>query len=148
MGSNDNIKITPIQKRTSGVYFLFKGDELLYVGQTKKVLARVFAHQTLDYDGYAFLEYHDSILDVAEAEYISKLNPRFNRQARAGALTMLSLRSKIKRENKGLRISIRKIKEIADSCGFKYGIVFKLDTFFSGSEYDIVLQKTKAFYAK
>jgi hypothetical protein len=80
----------PIEKRYNfGVYFLLKGDEVVYVGKSVNSEKRVFDHvgSEKDFDSYCFIpcesEYHDDLLDM-EAQYILKYLPKYNYMFGAG----------------------------------------------------------------
>lgn len=61
------------------VYFLLKGDEVVYVGKTTNGIGRVFAHmKEKDFDNIKIKRMPIDELDLAEARYISKYNPRYN----------------------------------------------------------------------
>lgn len=70
--------------RTSGVYFLFKGDDLVYVGQSVDVHARLKHHRgagflyTQWWDRVAVIECAPRRLEAMENAYILALKPRFN----------------------------------------------------------------------
>lgn len=63
------------------VYFLFKGKDVVYVGQTtESVEARVGTHsKTKDFDSYSFLELSNALEALKmEFEYIVHLSPKYN----------------------------------------------------------------------
>jgi len=66
-----------------GVYFLFDGNECIYVGQSRHVHVRVREHRTNNsakktFDSYAFLPVALKDLDAIEAHYIALMRPRLN----------------------------------------------------------------------
>ena len=63
----------------SGIYFLIKGMKVVYVGQSRSVFSRVSDHlKTKDFDGFSYIECHESILDILESLYIHVLSPPLN----------------------------------------------------------------------
>lgn len=70
-----------------GVYFLFMGEELVYVGQSIKVPARIGQHahfrmesgiNTQWWDRYAVIRCRPDELHDLEAAYILRYRPKFN----------------------------------------------------------------------
>lgn len=64
-----------------GIYFLFRGDEVVYIGQSIAVLGRVSQHvkeEVKIFDSYAFVEYDYRDLDRVEAFLIGKFDPEYN----------------------------------------------------------------------
>lgn len=69
----------------SGVYFLFEGNVLRYVGQSHRLAARIRFHQDerkLPFDSWAAVPVPRRFLDVVEALYIARYQPFFNRGVR------------------------------------------------------------------
>ncbi len=67
-----------------GVYFLFNGDDCVYVGQSTDIHGRVRSHKlqrdgAKDFDSYAFVEVNEGDLDSMESYYIFMLNPVLNK---------------------------------------------------------------------
>ena len=63
----------------SGVYFLIANDEVIYVGQSVNVYARLSQHASGKYfDRYAFIRCKPDILDKLESLYIHCLRPKLN----------------------------------------------------------------------
>jgi hypothetical protein len=67
-------------KLASGIYFLIKADEVVYVGQSLDTLHRIARHRRegRDFDRYACLECSPSAMDELEAHYIAAFAPRYN----------------------------------------------------------------------
>lgn len=66
---------------SSGIYFLVKGSEVVYVGQSTSVLSRIGTHildTNKDFDAFSFLSAPKKSLDLLETIYIKVLNPRLN----------------------------------------------------------------------
>lgn len=71
----------PIETAASGVYFLISGDEIVYVGQSRNVHARIASHMTTKtFDRVAVLRVAPDQLDFVESVYILALKPRLNGQ--------------------------------------------------------------------
>lgn len=68
-------------KHQAGIYFLFKGNECVYVGQSRKPHARVHDHiGVIDYDEFAILPCAADALNRTELHYIKKLMPKSNKK--------------------------------------------------------------------
>lgn len=66
-------------KQRSGLYFLIKDNEIVYVGQSSAVAQRVAAHRgVMDHDSYTFLPCEGAEANDLEAAYIIALQPRYN----------------------------------------------------------------------
>lgn len=68
----------------TGVYFLCDGDEVVYVGQSTNIPARIGTHihhraRTFDHDRVFCLGVPRGHLDRVEAELIDQLRPKYNR---------------------------------------------------------------------
>jgi hypothetical protein len=64
--------------KTSGVYFLLDGDEVVYVGQAVNVYSRIAQHTEKRFDRYAFVPCPVDALNRLESLYIHCLRPRLN----------------------------------------------------------------------
>lgn len=65
----------------SGVYFLFQGQEIVYVGQSADVLRRIGEHisdRLKVFDGVAFIPCQALNRVWMEEQYIKRLKPRYN----------------------------------------------------------------------
>lgn len=61
------------------IYFLIKNNEIVYVGQTIDLYARLSAHsREKDFDAYSFVECNIDELDALEILYIVKFKPKYN----------------------------------------------------------------------
>lgn len=70
-----------VERNKCGIYFLFDGNEVVYVGQSVNILARINVHLAQEkkaFDAFAFVEYPQDVLNEVEAAYIVKLCPRYN----------------------------------------------------------------------
>lgn len=66
---------------SSGIYFLVKDSEVVYVGQSTSVLSRIGTHvldPNKDFNSFSFLSAPKESLDLLETIYIKVLNPRLN----------------------------------------------------------------------
>ena len=72
-------------KKSSGVYFLLEGDEVVYVGQAANVYSRIGQHTDKRFDRYAFVPCAVDALDKLESLYIHCLRPRLNGNQRNDA---------------------------------------------------------------
>ena len=73
------------EKKTviQGIYFLFKGDELVYIGKSVNIYGRVNSHDQDDWDTYSYIEVdgyvRDFELSKLEKAYQLKYRPRYNK---------------------------------------------------------------------
>lgn len=79
----NELDLIPV-KRQRGIYFLYRGTELVYIGQTTHLLPRLGNHiddNSKEFDFYKFLEINGNInLDSIERDYIMKYKPIYNIQ--------------------------------------------------------------------
>jgi hypothetical protein len=78
------VQISQMDSRSSqpGVYFLWKGDTVVYVGQSKNVTERILQHihdRTKSFDGISFIPCGPSALLNKERFFIRALLPIHNR---------------------------------------------------------------------
>lgn len=76
------------------VYFLWRGDELLYVGQSACLENRIFSHERrrdgyqagvqIPFDRFTFLQTGKEAIDATETTYIQAYWPQYNRTAAGG----------------------------------------------------------------
>ena len=65
-----------------GVYFLFDGDEMVYIGQSRDILLRLRVHEadaTKPFDRWAYVDVPEKDLMDVEARYIRMFQPPYNR---------------------------------------------------------------------
>lgn len=65
-------------RNATGVYFLLIGDEVVYVGQSVNIYARLSSHHIRNFDRFAFVLCSVEMLDRLESLYIHCLRPRLN----------------------------------------------------------------------
>ncbi len=63
---------------TGKIYFLTKGDDVIYVGQSSNLKNRLGGHRDKDYDGISFISVPEHAMNDVEAHYIVKFNPELN----------------------------------------------------------------------
>lgn len=64
----------------SGVYFLIKDDEVVYIGQSTNVQSRISTgHKDKEYDEAFMLLIPEEYLQEVETAFIAALNPIYNR---------------------------------------------------------------------
>ncbi len=82
MNKLDVYKLRQYPKKLSGLYFLFKKDTLVYIGETTNFLARIGQHSTgrMDWDSYSFvpLELNPKSRRFLEWVLIYKYSPKYN----------------------------------------------------------------------
>jgi len=65
-----------------GIYFLYQGDDLIYIGRTKNIRSRVFQH-TVKHDFYSYIPCPEDILAQAEKMFLLEFNPPINCRTRS-----------------------------------------------------------------
>lgn len=83
MGLPDKAEIiaaaSPVPKTLSGVYFLIEDDEIVYVGQSGNVIARLQTHLlTKKFNKIAILPCEEKERATIEAKYIHLFQPKLN----------------------------------------------------------------------
>ena len=74
--ANDKINI----KSVRGIYFLFDGPTLVYIGQSENIFKRVPIHlETKKFDSWNYIEFVEEDLNILEAEFILKYKPKYNK---------------------------------------------------------------------
>ena len=81
--------------RISGIYFLFKGEELVYIGQSINIMGRINNHNIDEWDSYSYTEVPRWNLTTIEQQYIHKFKPR--RNARVASSTSPVIRNEFAR---------------------------------------------------
>jgi hypothetical protein len=79
-----------------GIYFLFDSDELVYVGQSVNVFARIGQHIGYkEFTHWTFINCNQHELDYLEVQYIWKFKPRLNSNTHKFLLGFEKLRKRI-----------------------------------------------------
>ena len=74
--ANNKINI----KSVRGIYFLFDGPTLVYIGQSENIFKRVPIHlETKKFDSWNYIEFVEEDLNILEAEFILKYKPKYNK---------------------------------------------------------------------
>jgi hypothetical protein len=73
--------LAPMPRNGVGIYFLFDGKEIVYIGKTTNLFGRIGSHTTGEYvfDSIRFLPVKEKDLDVMEREYIARFKPKYNK---------------------------------------------------------------------
>lgn len=66
-------------KIVRGIYFLFDGPTLVYVGQSNNIHSRVGQHKDKKFDSWNYIEFVEDDLNILEAEFILKYQPKYNK---------------------------------------------------------------------
>jgi len=66
-------------KNKTGVYLLFEGEEVIYVGQTINLYTRIVGHNKKSYTHVNWVELDERYLWEYEDRYIKYFNPRLNK---------------------------------------------------------------------
>lgn len=79
----EDLRNTAVEPLGEAVYFLFQGDEVVYVGESKNVLARLAEHVRnngygRNFDRYVVLPCLPGTRKRIESHYIALLRPTFN----------------------------------------------------------------------
>jgi hypothetical protein len=75
-------EIRQLPELSIGIYFLFQGDALQYIGQSSAVYERVSTHRRqrkIPFDNWRFVNTTLAELDTVEATYIHAFRPPYNR---------------------------------------------------------------------
>jgi len=65
--------------KSSGVYFLIKDDEIIYVGQSRNIIYRIGVHsRKVEFDSFSYIEVDEELLSIVEQSFIKRFNPRLN----------------------------------------------------------------------
>lgn len=64
----------------TGVYFLIQGDEIVYVGQSLDIMARIAQHRNNGkvFSKFTYIQVAPEHLDDVETEYIVRFWPKYN----------------------------------------------------------------------
>ena len=65
-------------QQASGVYFLIDEDEIVYVGQSVNIYARIPMHHDKKFDRYSYVPCNPRMLNILESLYIHTLQPKLN----------------------------------------------------------------------
>lgn len=77
----DKLSQLPVE-RITGIYFLWRGDELVYVGQSRNLTERVLGHIQMGskvFDGVSYIEHPLKGLTRFERFLIERLLPKYNK---------------------------------------------------------------------
>lgn len=72
-------RIANERESTSGIYYLIKEDEIVYIGQSVCCEIRVYQHPDKDWDNFHIIRVDQGLLNEAEADAILHYKPRLNR---------------------------------------------------------------------
>jgi hypothetical protein len=111
--SKENIPLTSVR----GIYFLFDGKDIVYVGQSVNMNYRVGQHVVSDkeFDSWNYVEIKAECLDEYEAEYIMHLQPKYNKAIPKN--TIWHSIDAVKRKSGVGKLKLRKIiKELELEC--------------------------------
>jgi hypothetical protein len=122
----------PREQIACGVYFLFKGHECVYVGQSKQVHWRVREHTSArhgnkDFDSYAWIPVKPSRLDAAELFYIRMLQPRLNDRS----TEMAKLINRVQHPNLTARQRSQALRRLRDAQRSRRNVLHPSHTTFS-----------------
>ena len=63
----------------TGVYFLYKKDEVVYVGQSVDIERRITEHPDKKFDSFKYIECNVDELDSLEERCIKEIKPKYNK---------------------------------------------------------------------
>lgn len=89
--------------KVSGIYFLIKSKEIVYIGQSLHCPKRICEHTDKDFDDFAIIGCDKDSLDIMESLYILKFEPKLN-----GTFTGLV--------NNNAKFTPLKVHEIIEYC--------------------------------
>jgi hypothetical protein len=64
-----------------GIYFLLRGNEIIYIGQTKNIETRLLGHKDKSFDSHRFIPCPIEKLNKYESRWIIKFNPIYNKSS-------------------------------------------------------------------
>lgn len=114
--------IHPSFPQKTGIYFLTLGGEVVYIGQAKDIFIRLIKHRgTIEFDGFAFLEFPQSKLNEQEVIFILKFLPRHNRSIPkgGGVWSALEIKARLMSVIPNCRSGNETIKKIMTDAGGK-----------------------------
>lgn len=81
-------------RSNSGIYFLIKNSEIVYVGQSVDVYSRMACHRReKEFDRFHIIPCEKEHLLEIEAKYIAKFNPKLNVLGRSDRMTIEEIES-------------------------------------------------------
>lgn len=116
---NQNIITLPKYEKCF-VYFLLKGDEVVYVGQTTNGIARPLSHRDKDFDEIKILYCTPNRLDFMEDAFIQKYKPVYNKQSNyAIRWSLLRVRNSLRNMTGDTRYTVHRVKKILKELNIK-----------------------------
>jgi hypothetical protein len=95
------------------IYFLLQGEEVVYVGQTKKGLARPFTHKDKLYDNVKIIKCEEKDLTLLESSYIAKYAPKYNKTIESATLQSLyNARNKLRNLTAYSNLTIPQLRKV------------------------------------
>lgn len=95
-------------RNISGIYFLFKNNEIVYIGKSVSIFRRILEHKH-NFDSFSYIELPKEKLDIYEKLFILKYNPEYNTETFTHRskiiLTLDSLVKTIKNKIKKMNIT-------------------------------------------
>lgn len=81
------------------VYALWKDDEIVYIGQTVQLEARLVVHtRDKDFDEYSYFKCRDGMeMDCLESYLINELRPKYNKALGHGYISINKVRERIRK---------------------------------------------------
>jgi excinuclease UvrABC nuclease subunit len=113
-----------IAQPTPGIYFLFDGDEIVYIGKSINIESRVVNHRgqgEKEFDSYSFVEVHDELLrNHLEAYYIYTVSPKYNSVVPPNNryFPLYQLKKRLKMDAEGVKRRIRERKVRPNTMGY------------------------------
>ena len=128
--NDDKNAITVPKYQNCFVYFLLKGGEVVYVGQTKNGIERPFSHKDKDFDEIKIIYCEETDVDTVEDSFIKKYTPAYNKQRNYFAQwSLLKVRNCIRKATGISNFTIPKLKKILRELG----IIAEKDIYTGGS---------------
>lgn len=127
------------------VYFLLKNNEVIYVGQSKSLKARLASHGDKGFDDVSFICAPDHALNDVEAFYIVKFNPELNRSIPSS--NVYTMKSKVRESM--IEILDDTVAKLIDECEVVYQTKaarnpkYKQKQYINRSDGDEILSKFK-----
>ena len=70
---------TQLTSQITGIYFLYRNEEIVYIGQSRNLHRRIIQHcYGKEFDSYSYIQCDESELNDLEFEFIAKHKPMYN----------------------------------------------------------------------
>ena len=100
------------------VYFLLKGEEVVYVGKTTIGMSRPFQHKDKDFDEIKLIYCDEESVDKTEDDFIAKYRPIYNKKRNyAERYSLKRVRDIIRRETGIRNYTVPRLRKLLKKLG-------------------------------